>query len=101
MGSKPQRFWVIRGYDSAQLIFERRLPLGSLSEREVGQMLQRLAARDLTCDEVVRSSLRKRAKGYIGHLEIHRDARRAGGFCLMTTGNPHFTATAEEGPAAT
>ena len=53
--------WRIEGYDSIELIFERDVP-GNLSESEVLAMLQRLAARHLSPDEIVSASLRRGAK---------------------------------------
>ena len=85
----------ICGHKGLQLVFEKKIPLGSLSESEVETMLQRLQARHLTDCEVVGASLRKGVAGYRHDLEIHRDRR--GSFALMTTGTAfHYTATVEE-----
>jgi hypothetical protein len=65
------QYWVTRGYEGAERTFERHIPVGHLSEKEVEMLLKRLAARHLTEDEIVDSSLRKNAAGYAPHLEVH------------------------------
>jgi len=91
MGS---RSWVIVGYDSTKQVYERRLPEGSLSEAEVITMLQRLASRHLTDDEVVSASLRKNASAHRSDFEVLRNG--GGRYALMTTGNPHYIASIDE-----
>lgn len=59
-----KQYWKIEGYDSAKKIFEKIMPVGLLSEREVIVLLQRLYARYLDEDEIISSSLRKSASGY-------------------------------------
>ena len=89
------QFWKINGYDGAQLVWERLIPAGILSEAEMIFLLQRLAARHLDDDEVVNSSLRKNAKGYLSHLEVRKSIGRK--HALMTTGTGHhYTATIQE-----
>ena len=90
-----QRYWKISGYDGSRTVYERSVPEGALSESEVVTLLQRLAARHLSDDEVFSSSLRKNSHGFTPHLEIGRNTGEKP--ALMTTGSGHhYTATIEE-----
>lgn len=68
-----KRYWKIAGYDGAEQTFEKLLPVGSLNEKEIVVLLQRLAAMHLNEDEIVSSSLRRNAPGYRSLLKPHRD----------------------------
>ncbi len=90
-----RRHWVIRGYDGSEQTFERALPEGLLSEAEMKIVLQRLACRHLSDEEVVSASLRKNAAGYRADLEVRQS--HGGRFTLMTAGTGcHYAATVEE-----
>lgn len=81
--------WIIAGHDGLDEIFSQSV--GDLSEPEVATLLQRLASRHLTENEIISSSLRKGWKGYAPLLEIERS--RGKPFALMTTGTDfHYTA---------
>jgi hypothetical protein len=73
MKPDAKRYWKITGYDSAQTLFEKVLPLGCLSKGEMTTLLQRLAAADLTPDEIIGASLRKNSKSYVPLLEPHQE----------------------------
>jgi hypothetical protein len=89
------RYWKITGYDGASTVYERSVPESALTEAEVVTLLQRLAARHLSDDEVFLSSLRSDTKGFTPHLQISRNS--GGKPALMTTGSGHhYTATIEE-----
>ncbi len=82
--------WIIQGYDGLKPIFAAKLST-VLSEREVEQLLQRLASRHLTHAEIVSSSLRKRQKGYRPLLEVTRERRVR---TILSAGeNPHYIAS--------
>jgi len=82
-----KRFWIIRGYDGLCKIYERRLPLGCLSEKEITAMMQRLASRHLTENEIVNASLRKNAKAHAPFLNVRRDNMKS----QFSIGqNPHY-----------
>ena len=88
--------WKIRGYDDLEPIFERTIAGGSLSEQEMTTLLQRLASRHLSDDEVVSASLRRNASGYLPHLEVLRNHQGSPG--LMATGGSYsYTASIENG----
>jgi hypothetical protein len=87
--SNERRVWVVQGYDSLTQIFRAKLsPV--LSEREMGVLLQRLAARDLSPKEILGASLRKGMKGHNHLLEIRRDS--SGKAILYVGNNPHYAA---------
>ncbi len=91
-----QKVWKIRGYAGLELIFEQSIAAGSLSEQEITALLQRLASRHLSDNEVVSASLRKNARGYAPHLEVLPNTRGTPG--LMTTSTDYnYTATIEDG----
>lgn len=84
------RYWKIEGYDSSVQTFEKMLPEGRLSEKEIVVLLQRLVARHLDEEEIVSSSLRRNASGYTTHLEPHIDRGRRP---TITVGSdPHYVA---------
>ena len=90
-----RRHWVIRGYDGSDQTFERTMSEGLLTEAEMKVVLERLACRHLSDEEVVSASLRKNAAGYRADLEIRQS--HGGRFALMTTSSGcHYTATVEE-----
>ena len=85
-----KRAWLIQCFDGLQLRFSRRLS-SALSEREIGALLQRLHSRDLSCNEIVSSSLRKSWNGYSSLLEIRREPRDR---VILSVGtNPHYVAS--------
>lgn len=89
-------FWKIVGYQSSQIIFEDTLPMGALSEAAMKILLQRLAARHLSAQEVVASSLKLNNKGYSGALEVQRS--HGDTYALMTTDSLYYyVATVQEG----
>lgn len=91
------REWLVHGYNGIEPIYERRLPSKDLSESQAVIMLQRLAARHLSDDEVVGSSLKRGSAGCRNHLEINRDKRRGRPLILSTTGtNVHYVAMLKE-----
>jgi hypothetical protein len=87
-------FWRIEG-GGLDESFERYVPVGSMTESEVKVLLQRLAATQLTPDEVFFSSLRRGSKGRSSHLDLHIDRARPGG-TISTTGTPYFVASVRE-----
>ena len=90
MASK--RYWKIEGYDGTDKTFEKLLPIGSLTERGVVVLLQRLSARHLDEDEIISSSLRPNAKGYTSHLE-YQDGRGGRRSTISVGGNPYYVAS--------
>lgn len=69
--------WRIEGFDGAKKIFEADVT-GRLGDQQIVALLQRLAARHLEPEEIIASSLPKRAAGYRGLLERNADDRGRG-----------------------
>ena len=89
------QIWKITGYDGDRLLYEQKIPLGTMSEPKMTTLLQRLAARHLDFDEVIDSSLRKSAEGRPNHFEVREISGRKRGLETLGTGH-HYTATIEE-----
>ena len=62
------RAWHIKGWEGGRTVFAQFVP-GHLSEQEVSVILQRLACRQLSETEIVRSSLRRNDPDYAPLLE--------------------------------
>jgi hypothetical protein len=86
--------WEIRGYRSTHLIYQTNLPIGTLSEREMVCLLQRLACKHLSFEDIAASSMRRRSKRYSQALEprIEASAER---FVIEVGHNPYFVASAK------
>ena len=80
--------WKITGYLGDKSIYERVVRKGALSQKAMFALLQRLASRHLSEDEVVSSSLKKDDRDYCSALEIRRNY--GGRDALMTTGSGHY-----------
>jgi hypothetical protein len=93
-----KRYWRIRGMNGFEPFFERSIPAGSLSERQVEQILVRMACIHLTESEIFAASLRPNASGRTELLSVHRNGD--GPFGLWTDGNPYYTAQIEDAPDA-
>jgi hypothetical protein len=88
----PTPPWRITGYDGATEIYSGEAP-SILTEEEIATMLQRLAARHLSHEEVVAASLRKNLRGYPGLLECIIDrAGEKGNSVMLGNTNPHYIA---------
>ena len=80
--------WKITGYLGDKSIYERVVRKGALSQKAMVALLQRLASRHLSEDEVVSSSLKKDDRDYCSALEIRRNS--GGRDALMTTVSGHY-----------
>jgi hypothetical protein len=90
--NSSNRSWLIRGYRGLEKVFERKLPLGFLSETEMIQLLQRLYCKHLDIDEIINASLRKNAKDYASFLEHDKEAK-ADRFSISVGHNPWYIAS--------
>jgi hypothetical protein len=94
MVSNVKQFWKIVGYDGAKELFERALPLESLSEDQITALLQRLAAAGLTSNEIINASLRPNSKSYAPLLEAHRESKlSAKRFSISVGSGPSYVAS--------
>jgi hypothetical protein len=86
--------WRITGYLGDKSVYERAVRKGALSQKAMIALLQRLASRHLSEDDVVCSSLKQDDRDYCSALEIRNCGSRD---ALMTTGSGHYyTALAEK-----
>ena len=89
------KHWRVVGYDSTTQIFEKVVPLGSLSQKQMAEALRVLAARaGLTFEEILDCHFKKNAKGYRTLLEVQTEARAK--FSMTCGENPYFIATVVE-----
>jgi hypothetical protein len=85
----PGLHWLIRGYDSTTLMFEKRVKFSHFSREQIRRVLQSLAARaGLGFDEIIGAHARRRTKIANDLLKVTRD-----GHSYMCGLNPHFIAT--------
>ncbi|MGH9400935.1 MAG: hypothetical protein ACRD2P_02375 [Terriglobia bacterium] len=91
-----KRYWLIRRYDSTELIFEKKVNLGQLTEKQMRRLLQTLAAKEsLSYSEIVGAYAKPGAVISNDLLAVHKDFSHATWMCGS---NPHFTAkVVEEG----
>ena len=90
----PRRVWRIDGYDGSRHIFRKDVTFGSLSEREMINLLKRLASKHLTEDEIVAASIRANAPGHAPLLEnrVRTSDKGAQSYAITVGSNPHYTA---------
>jgi hypothetical protein len=93
MPKLEKRYWLIRGYDSTDLIFEKRVEVGQITDGQLKALLRALTAKaGLTFDEIVASYARRRAEIANILLDVSRD----GPYQQFRCGtNPHFVAILE------
>ncbi len=86
-----KRYWLIRGYDSTNLIFEKKVKRGQFTEDQIRQLLQALAAKEgLSPDEIVGAYARRGTTISNKLLEVHKDFGQP---TYMCSSNPHFVAS--------
>ena len=88
--TKIKKYWLIRGYDSLTLIYEKQVACGQLTDEQVKALLKALVAKaGLTFDEIIGAYAKKRTKIANDLLLVERD----GPHPIFTCGtNPHFMA---------
>lgn len=82
--------WCIRRYDGLNEICRHEIPYRHLSERQLVEVLKRLASRHLTEREVIASSLNGHAKSETRLLCVRRDGNSESFTCGS---DPYYTAT--------
>jgi hypothetical protein len=86
-----KRYWLIRGYDCLELIFEMKVNLGDLNENQLRRLLQVLAAKEgLSYNEVVCAMARRGSKISNDHLAVRKEPDRP---VYQCGSNPYFTAS--------
>ena len=91
MAKRPKRFWRIEIEEGHVPVFRRILP-GNLSENEVATLLQRLACRKLTANEIVGASLRAPKAAALLDVRFEHLPKAARPLIWLTT-FPHFIAS--------
>jgi hypothetical protein len=88
---ETKKQWLIRGYDSAAMIYEKRVAVGQLTEDQVKALLMALAAKaGLTFDEIVGAYAKRRTKIANNLLQVQREGPHT---IFMCGSNPHFIAS--------
>jgi hypothetical protein len=82
-----ERYWTITGHENGLSVFTTTIAVDDIAESEVKSLLQMLAARGLTEDEIVAATLDE------GALEISRTEGDAFGFTTLEAGGRTYTAT--------
>ena len=91
MTKAPKWFWVITEYDGLEGTFQNQFPGGYWSDHEMVSLLQRLASRYLTPNEIISASMRRNRKQRNGLLDVRRETG-PGKYILSVGENPHWTA---------
>jgi hypothetical protein len=86
-----QRHWLIRGYDRTKLIFQMRVGLNQLSDKQMKDLLRTLTAKaSLQFSEIVGAYAKRRTKIANDLLHVHQDTAQPTYMCGT---NPHFVAS--------
>lgn len=84
-------YWLIRGYDSSTLIFERIVDLGQITESQMTHLLQALVSKaGLSYYQIVGAYAKRGTKIANNHLVVHKDFAYP---TFMCGSNPHFVAS--------
>jgi hypothetical protein len=90
-----KKYWRVVGYDSTTQIFEKLVPLGTLSQKQMTEAIRVLAARaGLTFEEILDCHAKKNAKGYRTLLEVQVESHPR--FSMSCGSNPYFIASVVE-----
>lgn len=90
-----KKYWRIVGYDSTTQIFEKLVPLGTLSQNQMTGALRALTARaGLTFDEILDCHVKKNAKAYRALLEVQIESKPK--FSMSCGTNPYFISSVVE-----
>jgi hypothetical protein len=90
-----KRYWRIVGFDSTTKIFEKLVPLGAFTQKQMTEALIVLAAcAGLSFDEILDCHTKRNAKGHLDLLEVQIEPHPK--FSMSCGLNPHFTASVVE-----
>jgi hypothetical protein len=88
---QTKRQWLIRGYDSADMIYEKRVDAGQFTEDQIRALLKTLAAKaGLEFDEIVGAYAKRRTRIANNLLQVQREGPHS---IFMCGSNPHFIAS--------
>lgn len=91
------KHWKIVGIDSLKPFFEQLVPFGQITEKQMIELLKRLASKHLTEGELIDCAKRGNVVGHRDLLRVKSDSR-PGMVLLYTTLDPHYLATVVDVP---
>jgi hypothetical protein len=98
--SKQQKYWLIRGWDGFNLIFEEKINVGQITERQLKELLKALTGKvALSENELVSSYAKKGTRTYQNFLEVQ--FMEGNKYMYSCGDNPYVTAEIEIEHAAT
>jgi len=66
-----QKYWKIQGWDSTNLLFEYKVKLGQITEKNMKLLLKTLTAKySLSDQEIISCYAKKRTKIYSNYLDV-------------------------------
>lgn len=86
--AETEKQWLIEGYDGFNLIYERRVDIGQLTQGQVKALLMALTAKaGLTFDEILGAYAKRRTKIANNLLQVQRGGPHTIFMCGV---GPHF-----------
>ncbi|MCB9982160.1 MAG: hypothetical protein H6861_00590 [Rhodospirillales bacterium] len=68
-----KKYWLIEGYDSLDRIYERKIPVGSMTDSQITNALKALAAKEgLDLNEIIGAYAKRKTKVANDLLEVRR-----------------------------
>lgn len=95
MKSSSLKHWKIQGVEGLKVFYEATIPFRHMTENQIEVMLQRLASRHLTPDEIIACSTRRNSEGHRDLLVVKNETK-PGRVLLYTTLDPYYLATVTE-----
>jgi len=97
---KERRYWVIQGWDGSEMIFERKVLCGQITENSMKLLLRALVSKmSLNFNEIINSHAKRNTKIFTNHLQVNYSN---GKHYMLTCGdNPYAIATVESLPDIT
>jgi len=91
---KIKRYWLIKVYDSTDILFESKVPFGQITSNGMKELLRVLTAKyALTEKEIIGCYTKRRTKIHTDLLEVRCDTRITGKYILSCGNNPYSIAT--------
>ena len=91
---KNKRYWIIQGWESDKLLFERKVLCGQITEKQMKLLLRCLVAKlSLNYDEIINSYAKRRTRIHANHLEVKYSNGK--NYMLTCGDNPFVTAQVE------
>lgn len=91
---KKKRFWIIQGWDGGEMLFERKVPCGQITENSMKIMLRALVSKmSLSYNEIINCHARRNTKIFAGHLQVNYS--NGSRYTLTCGDNPYAIAAVE------